>query len=349
MPDTPFHSLSDRERLDALLQAAESSRRQPYLLEKDIWVVQTLAALVDTPFGSDLTFKGGTSLSKAYSVIQRFSEDLDITYDIGKLIPGLPTQHGADPLPASRNQADKWTAQVRESLGKWLDDEAVLTLRDRLCELDVSVEQKSGDDCIYVVYKPLFKGSGFVSPEVKVEFGARSTGEPRSKFEIACDAAPHLPGLEFPTATPHVMLAERTFWEKATAAHVFCRRGRGRGDRLSRHWHDLVRLDESRYAEKALDDHETAIRVASHKKWFFRENDSTGAVIDYLEAVSGDLQLVPAQDAYEILAKDYKAMKESGMLLNDDESFGDLMEKCADIEKRANDGIRAGAVRSLTQ
>ncbi len=83
-----------------------------------------------------------------------------------------------------------------------------------------------------------------VRPEVMVEFGARSTGEPHTNHPVACDAAAHLPELAFPTASPAVMLAERTFWEKATAVHVFCRQERRRGERLSRHWHDLARLDE---------------------------------------------------------------------------------------------------------
>lgn len=85
------------------------------MLEKDIWVVWALRALFTSPLSADLTFKGGTSLSKVYKVIDRFSEDIDLTYDIRKLIPDLIGEGGE--LPASRSQASKWTQAVRHRLG----------------------------------------------------------------------------------------------------------------------------------------------------------------------------------------------------------------------------------------
>ena len=100
----------------------------------------------------------------------------------------------------------------------------------------------------------LFHDYGFVRPEVTLEFGARSTGEPREERQIQCDAAPYISEVAFPTTRTLVMLAERTFWEKATAVHVFCRQQRSRGERLSRHWYDLVRLDDAGFAEKSLTD-----------------------------------------------------------------------------------------------
>ena len=83
-----------------------------------MWVVWTLRALFESPLSADLTFKGGTSLSKAYKIIDRFSEDIDLTYDIRKLIPDL-IGDGGD-LPASRSQAGKWTKAVRHRLPEWI-------------------------------------------------------------------------------------------------------------------------------------------------------------------------------------------------------------------------------------
>ena len=107
------------------------------------------------------------------------------------------------------------------------------------------------------------------------------------------------------------MLAERTFWEKATAAHVFCQQQRARGERLSRHWHDLARLDDTEYADQALADWDLALSVARHKAMFFRENDADRNLIDYVAAVSGGLQLVPDEPARSILADDYARMVRS--------------------------------------
>ena len=91
---------------------------------------------------------------------------------------------------------------------------------------------KAEDDKLYLAYDPLGTGSGYVSPAVLLEFGARSTGEPSAYHDVVCDAAEYLEKLEFPTARPKTMQAERTFWEKATAAHVFCAQGLLRGSGL---------------------------------------------------------------------------------------------------------------------
>ena len=133
------------------------------------------------------------------------------------------------------------------------------------------------------------------------------------------------------------MLAERTFWEKATAIHVFCRQERRRGERLSRHWHDLARLDEVGIAARALADRALALSVARHKAMFFTENDARGVRIDYEAAVSGHLQLVPEGAGLAVLSDDYTRMLADGMLLDDGESFDMLMERCALIEARANE------------
>ena len=180
-------------------------------------------------------------------------------------------------------------------------------------------------------------GYGFVEPRVMVEFGARSTGEPHERRSVECDAAPLLPALTFPTARPRIMLATRTFWEKATAAHVFCRQERRRGERLSRHWYDLVRLDDSGIAATALADRSLARSVARHKAMFFPEKDAAGDRIDYEAAVLGRLQLVPCHSARETLDDEYRAMLSDGMLPDESESFETLIERCADIEARANE------------
>ena len=110
------------------------------------------------------------------------------------------------------------------------------------------------------------------------------------------------------TWTPGVSVAERTFWEKATALHVYCRQERRRGERLLRHWHDLVRLDDAGVADRALADRALALSVARHEAMFFPEKDSAGDRIDYEAAVSGGLQLVPTGTALEALADDYARM-----------------------------------------
>lgn len=189
---------------------------------------------------------------------------------------------------------------------------------------------------LYVTYKPAFDGHPFVKPQVMVDFGARSSGKPNRNCEIVCDAAAGLPGVALPTARVAVMSAQRTFWEKATAVHVFCLQERLRGDRYARHWCDLAELDRAGYGTLSGQDRVTATAVARHKSMFFRENDRDGSPVDYLDAVSGNLSLIPAGVARAALASDYERMLASGMLLDEGQSFEQLLEECADLELRTN-------------
>lgn len=167
-----------------------------------------------------------------------------------------------------------------------------------------------------------------------LEFGARSTGEPASLRDVICDASGLIDGLIFPTARPRVMHAERTFWEKATAIHVFCHQERLRGDRFARHWHDIARLDEVGLAEAAFADRDLANAVARHKSMFFAEKAADRTPIDYGAAVNGELQLVPVGDGAKALEEDYVRMVEDGLLFDDAEPFGALMARCQDIAVR---------------
>ncbi|WP_419166249.1 nucleotidyl transferase AbiEii/AbiGii toxin family protein [Candidatus Palauibacter sp.] len=339
MADVSFQSLSTSDRREVLGSASSLSGRPPHLLEKDIRVVQTLAVLFGAPFGPDLVFKGGTSLAKAYQAIRRFSEDVDVTYDIRRFAPELVAGAGEDALPPTRSQEQRWTRIIRTRLAEWTEAVAVATIRDGLARNGSAARVRADGNRIRVGYRPLIEDYGFVGPEVLVEFGARSTGEPRRERVTDCDAARFVPEVRFPSARPSVMLAERTFWEKATAIHVFCRRRRRqRGTRLSRHWHDLVRLDDAGFAERALADRQLAQSVARHKSMFFREKDAAGHWIDYEAAVSGGLQLRPRGPFRDELAADYERMIRDGMLFDDEEQFDELMSRCADIEERANNG-----------
>ena len=338
MPDVRFASLSSNERIEALRTALRSEPSgAEYLLEKDIWVVATIEALFGAPFAGDLVFKGGTSLSKAWGAIRRFSEDVDVTYDIRAIAPDLVGNAGPEALPPTRSQEQRWTREVRKRLASWVRNEGRAAVADGLARAGFDARADTSGDRILVKYEPLFRGYGFVKPTVVVEFGARSTGEPHQVRTIRCEAAFLLQEISFPEARPSVMLAERTFWEKATAMHVFCKRERGRGERLTRHWYDLVRLDRTGFAEKALADRGLAASVARHKAIFFREKDFAGNWVSYEDAVSGKLQLVPSGASRETLAEDYRSMVQAGMLPGDAESFDELMDACADLERRAND------------
>lgn len=323
------------DRREVLDVAAGASGRPAYLLEKDIWVVWSLDTLFAGPLVAPLVFKGGTSLSKAYGAIRRFSEDVDLTYDIRALAPEL-VRDRPDALPPNRSQEKRWTKAVKLALSSWIRDAAAPALAQALQVVEPDGEITIKDDEVVIRYAALREGTGYGRPEVKLEFGGRATGEPSATMAVRCDAADHMQGVEFPTAEPRVLQAERTFWEKATAAHVFCVQRRLRGEGFARHWHDLVRLDDAGIVDSALADHGIAEGVAEHKAAFFREKDASGNWVDYGAAVTGGLRLVPEGDALSALADDYARMVEDGWLFDEAEPFGVLMDACQAIEDRAN-------------
>jgi nucleotidyltransferase AbiEii toxin of type IV toxin-antitoxin system len=331
-----FLSLSREEQLEALGVAATASGRPAHLLEKDVWVVWALSVLFESPFADHLVFKGGTSLSKAYHAIRRFSEDIDVTYDIRALAPEL-IGDAPEALPASSSQEKKWSNEIRKRLlPAWIAEYALPLVKARLELAGAPAKASADGESVYIAYDALTAGSGYVAPVVKLEFGARSTGEPADVRAVICDAAEHLPELAFPTASPRVMKVERTFWEKATAIHVYCRQHRLRGDRFARHWHDVTRLDRAGHVARALKKLELGQAVARHKRMFFAEKDRAGQSIDYFAAVGGDLQLVPAGEAREKLRLDYEGMVADGVLLDDAEPFEVVIEKCSEIQERVN-------------
>lgn len=179
-------------------------------------------------------------------MIDRFSEDIDLTYDIRKLLPG------------------------------WVEKEVAPLLQ---AALDQNPAGKGGSidpqgDKLYLRYPSLTDGVDYVSPAVLLEFGGRATGEPNQTMPVQCDIADHLPSgrVTFPTVPVVVMDIARTFWEKATAAHVYCLQGNFRGgERYARHWFDLAAIANSEYFGRIQADRSVANAVAKHKGWFFRE------------------------------------------------------------------------------
>jgi len=338
-----WFSLSAADQREALEVAASEGGWPAYLLEKDIWVVWALQTLgADEQLLASLTFKGGTSLSKAHGLIERFSEDVDLTLNIQHLWPEVDLSAAANPTQAQarRKVADR-------KLKQWVQEIPLPLLQRAVAAagipLDLSLKAAEADrrqpPTIVLRYQPLIQApdgsAGYVRPTVLLEFGAHSTGEPHGPIPVACEAGRHLSMLEFPIARPLVMDPKRTFLEKAAAIHVACRKGSwgsGEGERYSRHWYDLDRLASAGIAEAAMRDRELAMEVAQHKEDFWRKPP-----IDYFQALSGDLQLVPTGEGREALAADYAAMTNSGMLRGQAPAFSELMERMALLEQRCNE------------
>lgn len=336
MPDSIFN-LNARDRADFFQAAVARVGRTAILLEKDVWVVWALRALFEDPVGAHLVFKGGTSLSKAHRLIERFSEDVDLTYDIRELAADLlPRGDGGEVLdiPTTPSQVRRIRAILDERLPAWVRGTVAPIIQARLERDRAQATIEIAGSNLSIRYAQ--QDHGQVKSAVLLEFGARATGEPADFHDIVCDSAAAGLDIDLPTARPRVMKAERTFWEKATAVHVFCRSGDPVGDHKARHWYDLERLDANGVAPRAIADADLAAQVATHKTAFFRERDQAGAWIDYHAAVGGRLQLVPVGPHLSELEADYAAMQADGLLPVDALAFASLMARCGEIERAAN-------------
>ena len=332
-----WFDLSQSNQVEALEMAANKTGRPPHLLEKDIWVVWTLAAIYGSHLANQLTFKGGTSLSKAFKIIDRFSEDVDLTYDIRQLVPDLLPE--SNPIPQTPSQENKISKAVKKRLPEWMQTSVVPVIQEALSKTQIeAVLSIAGhnNEKLIITYPALKTGTGYASANIQLEFGARATGEPNQAHEVQCDIASAIEDILFPMARPLVMKAERTFWEKATAAHVYCKQGRLRGERYSRHWYDLSAIAKTEFYETAVNDFQLAKAVAEHKSVFFKEKDSVGKIINYHQAVNGALQIIPTGSALDVLARDYSAMLEDGLLSKHQPSFIELIDDCRAIEDRIN-------------
>jgi hypothetical protein len=332
-----WFGLSRQDQTEALEVAADRTGRPAHLLEKDIWVVWTLAAIYESTLAKKLTFKGGTSLSKAYKIIDRFSEDVDLTYDIRELVPDLLPD--GNPIPVTHSQEKKITSAVRHRLPDWITTTVVPIINSALIKsnLEASLIIAGTENEKLIIHYPALKtGTGYAAASIQLEFGARATGEPNYVHEIECDIASVIDAVDFPTARPLVMAAERTFWEKATAAHVYCLQGRLRGERYSRHWYDLVAISQSNYYESAIGDSTLRHQVAEHKSMFFAEKERDGSKINYRRAVTCSIQLIPQGDSLTALERDYEAMLEDGLLALHQPNFAELIEQCRAVELRIN-------------
>jgi hypothetical protein len=332
-----WFSLSRKDRAEALEVAAAQTGRPAHLLEKDIWVVWTLSAIYASALADKLTFKGGTSLSKVYRIIDRFSEDIDLTCDIREVVPEL--LRDGNPIPASASQAKKITDRVRERLPQWIEGEVLPILQSALqrdgLQANLALAGHENEKLV-LAYEPIKTGTGYAASSIQLEFGGRATGEPHQRHAVTCDMAAAIQGLVFPTAQPLVMAAERTFWEKATAAHVYCKQGRLRGERYSRHWYDLAAMANSGHAQAAIAAQALARAVAAHKSMFFAEKDAARNPIDYTAAVSTEIQIVPEGGALEALRTDYAAMLEDGLLSSHQPGFDDVMSACTQLQNKIN-------------
>jgi hypothetical protein len=331
-----YDKLKERDRKDVLEAAAVRLGTTVQSIEKDLWVCRVIDALF-TGLGSrpKLYFKGGTSLSKGYGLIKRFSEDIDIVVSRA----GLGIKSTDDPL-ADGLSNKKRKAAVEVTKQK-CSDHVLGRMKRNLEKLlpECTLEPDDDDEdkaSLRVKYPSLLEPDGYLKPWVKIECGARGAREPEAKKSIAPYLQQEL-GTKFNLATERVTLiaAERTFWEKALILHgIYCgfrdeERKPSENNLISRHYYDVAMMRDRPEGLKALRATALLDKVREHKLLLFKKSWEK---LD--EARPGAIRLVPQDEIKEHLAKDYAAM--SGMMFGKPPDFGWVLNELAKLEVSIN-------------
>ena len=301
-------------------------------IEKDLWVTQVLHALFSLPVSDKLIFKGGTSLSKAWGLIDRFSEDIDLAID--PVFLGKPE---GDPTK-------KQIKKLRKASSLYVAEELAEMLRARFEEVGLSdwltVEAQpngEGDNTypeprqLYVHYRSVFGNhKGYLRSDIVLEISARSLMEPVAEVEVSSLLSKHLPIRDVAPVPVVTAVAGKTMVEKMFLLHeMFSIEGHGmRAERKSRHLYDLYKMMSRPFAEEAIADSELWESIRHH-----REIYTSVSGMDYTPDVRKRLVLVPREDIIDVWKTDYEQMMGS-MIYGEKPSWDELMQAMKELQER---------------
>jgi hypothetical protein len=330
---------AERRRL-AFQQVDAAMGLQAFSVEKDFWVCWTLRELFWLPgIGEHLTFKGGTSLSKAWKLIERFSEDIDLVVDKEAL--GFGRDSAPDKAPSKKQSKARLEALmsacrdwVQGTLGPALAARIAETLGPDGWKLEVDPDMPDGQ-CLLFHYPSVLpaNAAGYVPPQVRIELGARSDDWPHEAKVIIPYVLEQFAALDAESSAPvRVLAAERTFWEKACLLHeeTFRPGDKPRKLRMARHYYDMWCLLRAGVGERALADTALFQRVADHREIFFRYS-----WVDYSTHKPGSFRLVPRPAQLPAWKADYQAML-GPMFFGHAPTFEEILVVVGEFEKVFN-------------
>lgn len=345
-----FHSAitaSDAERRDLFLGASARLGTAVQNIEKDFWVCWTLDALFNglEAGGPRLLFKGGTSLSKAFRLIARFSEDIDIAVfrdDLGQSaeIADLDALSGKKRRARLDAIRDACQAYIAGPLTAQFTHLAASVIPEERFRLAPDPDDKDGQSLLFWYPSVTATAGDYIRSAVKIEAGAKSALDPHVAASVTPYVTQDLPDLDLTVTNVTTVRPERTFWDKVMILHGLRqwhdRRGELRhgGQRVSRHYYDVHQLMQAPCAAAWQVDHALAIDCAHHARLFFGSAD-LGLDI----AAPGTFTLAPSPAMREALEKDYDAM--AGMVFDDVPPLDAVLRSAEHFEQIVNGAAMA--------
>lgn len=329
--------MSADERAAIFAETADRKGLSEAIIEKDFWVCWVLKQLFSIEaLSGRLLFKGGTSLSKIFHAINRFSEDIDVAVDYVAL--GFTGERDPRREGISKTRRGVILAEMMAECQRYIGGEFLKVVKER-CEETLGrgawslAVSEQDPNVVRFHYPPAStKSLAYVAPQVVLELGTHAEFVPRNRFVIRSFVAEEFPNLIANAEVPVIaLLAKRTFWEKATILHAEYYRPPEKPipDRYSRHYYDVAMVAQGPIRAEALADLELLALVVRHKETFYPSGWAR-----YDLARPGSLHLVPAQARLRDLVRDYRNM--TRMIFGEPPTFETITEVLTTLEQEVN-------------
>lgn len=322
-------NLPTAKQIDLFNQLSALTGMQAQAIEKDAWVTLMLRMLFTSPIKDVLVFKGGTSLSKVYKLIERFSEDIDLAIDRTHL--GFEGELTKGEIRKLRRKLHIFVStEMVNILNSQLDNYGI---DNNLYKVVVENSKISDQDpeIIQVNYKSVFQEIEYLPQRVLIEIGARSLIEPYKKKAIQSIIKEYYSDTEFSETEFSVktVIPEKTFLEKLLLIHEELQKDnkKDRCQRMSRHLYDIGQIMNTEYGKRAIENTQLFKEIIEHRKKF-----TPIKVVDYDKLKLLNLKIIPQGNFFELYKKDYKEMQES-MIYGKSLEFEKLIELISLIEK----------------
>ena len=303
----------------------------PAAIEKDLWVIIALRAIFNTPVAKYLVFKGGTSLSKGWGIIERFSEDIDLAIDRSYFgFEGELTRTQVKNL--RKASCDFVTNQFLQDLSDELENDGVTDFKLDFREFEMS---DTDPVALRLQYKSLTENISYLQPRILVEISSRSLREPYQTRELISFIGERYSGqsfadkaVEIPTVVP-----TRTLLEKIFLLHEELQKPKDipiKSDRMTRHLYDIAKLIDTPFAKEAFADMELYNTIVQHRKSL-----NNIGYVDYGRHSPATVSFIPDGEIMSEWGRDYRAMQES-MFYGKAESFDKLIDKLRAFNNQIN-------------
>ena len=347
-----WQNLPMAERIAAAQAVAAERKINERAVEKDWWVTVTLKALLGTACGRHLLFKGGTSISKGWPIIERFSEDIDLSIDRLFYLEDQGLHYAA----AENNTQLK---NLRKASRRYIHEVLSVELDESIRRLGVEgfrvenvtmtptaegmkpIDADSDPTVVMVSYDSVFPAyEGDIIPRVKVEISCLSMSEPYEVQEISTLIHDSFADVDEELVTMvRTVKPSRTFLEKAFLLNEEFQKDKPRSRRMSRHLYDLERLMDTDYGKEALGDAGLYRAIVEHRRKFYHLG-----YVDYDKDYPEKIEFVPKGEVLEAFRRDYVENMVNGYIYGDAMEFDALMSRMRELQERfrmvkATDGL----------